>query len=136
MRAKDHPNHTSDVPMIVPPWAESFQIRYLNPVVRRLSGAIPGVALIRHRGRRSGLVHETPVTPYRKGDLVAISLIHGKTNWVKNVLAAAEADLHLRSGDLHLVNPRIVPAGSDGTGLPLPVRMQLKRVGAIVFEVA
>ncbi len=136
MKAKDHPNHTSDVPMIVPPWAESLQIKYVNPVVRRLSGLMPGVAVIRHRGRSSGTVYETPVTPYRKGDTVAISLIHGKTNWVKNVLAAGEADLHLRKEDLHLVNPRIAPAGSDGAGLPRIVRMQLKRVGALVADIA
>ena len=41
---------------------------------------------------------------------------HGKTDWVKNVLAAGEADVHLRQADVHIVNPRIVPAGGDADG--------------------
>ena len=57
---------------------------------------MPGVAKINHRGRKSGKTYETVVTPFRKGNTSAIVLGHGKTNWVKNVLAAGEADVHLR----------------------------------------
>ena len=40
------------------------------------------------------------MTPYRKGKVLAIALGHGKTDWVKNVLAAGEADVHFDSRDL------------------------------------
>ena len=35
------------------------------------------------------------MTAYRKGNELAIVLGHGKTDWVKNVLAAGEADVRL-----------------------------------------
>ena len=54
---------------------------------------MPGVAKIRHRGRKSGKTYETVVSPFRKGNVVAVVLGHGKTDWVKNVLAAGEADV-------------------------------------------
>ncbi len=71
------------------------------------------MATIKHRGRKSGKPYETIVTAFRKGNVLAIALGHGKTDWVKNVLAAGEADVHFVRRDVHIVNPRIVPAGGE-----------------------
>lgn len=137
MSTKDHPNNTPDVPMKVPVWAENFQIKYLNPIISPLAKHLPGMAIIKHRGRSSGAAYETVVTPYRKGDTIVILLIHGKTNWVKNILAAGEADIHVRGQDLHLINPRVIPAGTDEPGLPRMARSQLRRgVGAFAADIA
>ena len=97
---------------------------------------MPGMATIKHRGRKSGKPYETIVTAYRKGDLLAIVLGHGKTDWVKNVLAAGEADIHFIRRDVHLTNPRIVPAGSDAEGLPFMARVQANRTGIFVADIA
>ena len=137
MAARDHPNNAPDVPMKVPVWAENFQIKYLNPIIRPLAKYLPGMAIISHRGRTSGTAYETVVTPYRNGDTLAVLLIHGKTNWVKNILAAGEADIRLRGKDVHLVNPRVLPAGTDDPTLPRIARAQLRRgVGAFVADIA
>jgi hypothetical protein len=55
---------------------------------------------------------------------------------VKNVLAAGEADLHFIRRDVHLVNPRIVPAGGDAEGVPLMARLQAKRMAIFVADIA
>lgn len=136
MRAKDHPNNAPGVPMIFPPVVERLQIKYFNPMVKPIARFLPGMATIKHRGRKSGKPYETIVTTYRKGNVVAIALGHGKTDWVKNVLAAGEADLHLTRRDLHLVNPRIVPAGSGAEGLPFMARLQANKVAVFVAEIA
>lgn len=140
MSAKDHPNNAPGVPMIFPPWFERFQIKYFNPAVKPIVRYLPGTATIKHRGRTSGKPYETIVTTYRKGNTLAIALGHGKTDWVKNVLAAGEADVELsRNRVLHLINPRILPAGSDGPdvqGLPALARMQLRRIGVFVADIA
>jgi deazaflavin-dependent oxidoreductase (nitroreductase family) len=137
MRAKDHPNNAPGVPMVFPPWFENLQIKYFNKMVKPFSRFMPGMATIKHRGRTSGKQYETIVTAYRKGDLVAVALGHGKTNWVKNVLAAGEADLHLIRSDLHLTNPRILPAGGGSADdLPFMARVQAKRMGIFVADVA
>ncbi len=138
MSAKDHPNHTTDAPMIVPPWFERIQIKYMNPVMGPLARRLPTFGIVKHRGRKSGVAYETIVNPYRKGNVLAIGLIHGKTNWVKNVLAAGEADVHLFRGDVRIVNPRVLPAGTTGAaadGLPRMARMGLKRTGVFVADI-
>lgn len=133
---ENHPNNAPGVPMIFPPWLENFQIKYFNPLVRPLSKKLPGFSVIKHRGRTSGKEYETIVTSYRKGDVLAILLAHGKTNWVKNVLAAGEADIHVSRTDLHLVNPRVLPAGTVDPLLPKIAQMGAKRSGVFVADIA
>jgi deazaflavin-dependent oxidoreductase (nitroreductase family) len=135
MSAADHPNSAPGVPMIFPPWLERFQIKYFNPVVRPIARYLPGFAIITHRGRKSGTPYETIVTAYCKGNILAIALAHGKTNWVKNVLAAGEAEVRLTRKTVHITNPRILPAGSDGAELPLLARLQAERVGIFVADI-
>jgi deazaflavin-dependent oxidoreductase (nitroreductase family) len=133
---EDHPNHSPGVPMLMPVWLERFQIKYVNPLLRPLSKRMPGFAVIKHRGRTSGKDYETIVTAYRDGSVLAIGLIHGKTNWVKNVLAAGEADIHVGRKDLHLANPRVLPVGTVDPTLPRIPRMLAKRQGTFVADVA
>jgi len=126
--------------MVFPPWFERFQIKYLNRALKPIVRYMPGAATIKHRGRASGKPYETIVTTYRKGNVLAIALAHGKTNWVKNVLAAGEADVQLgRHRQVHITNTRIVPAGSKGPdvqGLPFMARAQVRRVGVFVGDIA
>ena len=135
MRAKDHPNNAPGVPMVFPPWFENFQVKYFNPMVKPFARFLPGFATIKHRGRKSGKPYETIVTTYRKGNVLAIALAHGETDWVKNVLAAGEADVHLIRRDLHLINPRVIPAGGDAAGLPRLPRMQVGKMAIFVADI-
>jgi len=122
--------------MLFPPWVERLQIKYFNPLVRPFSKWMPGFAVIKHRGRTSGKDYETIVTAYRKGGLLAVGLAHGKTNWVKNVLAAGEADIRVARKDLHLVNTRVLPAGTVDPALPRMAQMLAKRSGVFVADIA
>lgn len=132
----DRPNSVPGIPMVFPPWLERLQIKYMNPAVKPFARYLPGTALITHRGRTSGKPYETIVTAYRKGPVLAIALGHGKTDWVKNVLAAGEADVRFTRDTVHITNPRLLPAGSDGAGLSLMVRLQGRRVGVLVADIA
>ena len=69
-----HPNDVPGVPMLMPPWLENFQIKYLNPIISPLAKHLPGMAIIKHRGRSSGAAYETVVTPYRKGDTMLLMI--------------------------------------------------------------
>jgi deazaflavin-dependent oxidoreductase (nitroreductase family) len=135
-RREDHPNNAPGVPMVFPVWMENFQVKYFNPMIKPLARYMPGMATIKHRGRKSGKQYETIVTAFRKGNVLAIALGHGKTDWVKNVLAAGEADLHFVRRDVHLVNPRIMPAGSGAEGLPFMARVQANKVAIFVADIA
>jgi len=131
----EHPNHVPGVPMVFPPWLERFQIKYINPFMTPIARYIPTVSMIRHVGRTSGKRYETPVSPFRKGNLVAIGLLHGKTNWVKNVLDAGEAEIVLGGRDVRLVNPRVIPAGGDTSGLPRAARTVGRHAGVFVADI-
>jgi hypothetical protein len=76
------------------------------------------------------------VNAYRKGKVVAVLLGHGNTDWVKNVLAAGEADLQLRGRDVHITNLRVLPAGADGDRLPAIARLGIRRMGVLVGDTA
>lgn len=134
-RMRRHPNDVPGVPMRFPVWFENFQIRYINPIAVPIARFMPGITVIRHRGRKSGRQLETAVSAYRKGATVAIMLAHGKTNWVKNILAAGEAEILLGGRDVHLVNPRIVEAGTNDPSLPFMARMAARSgVGVFVAD--
>jgi len=137
MKAQDHPNNSPGVPMKFPPWFENLQIKYINPLAVPIARFTPGITVIKHRGRTSGIPYETPISAYRKGNTLAIGLLHGKTNWVKNILAAGEADIRLGKRDLHLVNPRIVAAGTDDASLPRMMRIMARRgIGVFAADIA
>ena len=104
----------------------------MKPIARYL----PTFAVVKHRGRTSGTEYETVVNAFRKGNVLAVALAHGKTNWVKNVLAAGEADVHLFRKNVHIVNPRVLPAGTDDPSLPTNIRRGLKKIGAFVADIA
>ncbi|MGH3633458.1 nitroreductase family deazaflavin-dependent oxidoreductase [Mycobacterium sp.] len=136
MPAQDHPKSAPGVPVLFPPWLDRLQIKYMNPVVKRTARYLPGTSIIKHQGRKSSRPYETVVTTYRKGNLLAIALGHGKADWVKNVLAAGEADVRLFRRDVHITNPRILPAGASGDEVPWLARLQGRRVAVLVADIA
>jgi deazaflavin-dependent oxidoreductase (nitroreductase family) len=122
--------------MLFPPLVERLQIKYFNPMLKPSARYLPTFAIVKHRGRTSGKEYETVVNAFRNGDVLAVALAHGKTNWVKNVLAAGEADVHLFRNDVHIVNPRVLPAGTDDPSLPTNIRRGAKRLGVFVVDIA
>jgi deazaflavin-dependent oxidoreductase (nitroreductase family) len=133
---KDHPNSAPGVPMLFPAWVDRIQVKYVNPAVLRIARFLPTFAVVKHRGRKSGRSYETVVNAYRKRGVLAILLGHGKTDWVKNVVAAGEADVRLLGRDLRIINPRIMPAGTGAEGLPWIARLGGRRMGVLVADIA
>ncbi|HEY1841285.1 MAG TPA: nitroreductase family deazaflavin-dependent oxidoreductase [Mycobacterium sp.] len=136
MAAKDHPNNAPGLPMLFPAWVDRLQMKYMNPAMRRMARYLPTFTVVKHHGRKSGRPYETVVNAYRKGGLLAVLLGHGNTDWVKNVLAAGEADLQVSGRHVHITSPRVLPAGGDGKGLPLLARIAVHRMGVLVADIA
>jgi deazaflavin-dependent oxidoreductase (nitroreductase family) len=136
MSPKAHPNNAPGLPMLFPAWIDRLQMKYMNPVMRRAARFLPTFVVLKHRGRKSGKPYQTVVNAYRRGNVVAILLGHGNTDWVKNVVAAGEAELQLRGRELHITNVRVLPTGADGDGLPVIARVGLLRMGVLVADVA
>jgi deazaflavin-dependent oxidoreductase (nitroreductase family) len=75
-----------------------FNRRLFNPVVRTFAGRrLSPVAIMVHRGRRSGRRYRTPVLAFRLDDGYVIALFYGADrNWVRNVVAAGSCTLATR----------------------------------------
>jgi deazaflavin-dependent oxidoreductase (nitroreductase family) len=107
-----------------PAWVTAVQAKYMNPLLRPVAPHLPGFARLRHRGRKSGREYSTVVTPVGTTKQLTILLGHGAdTDWVRNVLAADEVDVQLRSGRRHYVNPRVIPKGGADADLPRLTRL-------------
>lgn len=101
--------------------------RVTNPVARQFAGRVPPLAIIEHRGRRSGTAHRTPVMAFRDGDGFVIALSYGsEADWVRNVLAAGGCAMEYRRRHLTLTDPQVTHDITGTTALPVPVRLALR----------
>jgi deazaflavin-dependent oxidoreductase (nitroreductase family) len=86
---------------------------------------LPNFALIGYRGRKSGKWYRTPMNVFRDGDSYLFALTYGSdVQWVRNVLAAGEADLQIRTRTIHLVDPELFVDPTRHL-MPLPMRIVL-----------
>jgi deazaflavin-dependent oxidoreductase (nitroreductase family) len=111
-----------------------FAIHVLNPVLRQVAPRLPSFALLRYRGRKSGRTYEIPLNVFRDGgDWVFVLTYGSDVEWVKNVLAAGEAEMTTRGRSVRLVDPRVVAGGSLAF-LPALVRVvgRLARVTEVL----
>jgi deazaflavin-dependent oxidoreductase (nitroreductase family) len=100
-----------------------FNRRFLNQVVRPLSGRVPMWSIIEHRGRRSGAVYRTPVSMFPTQDGVAIVLAYGEDrDWVRNLQAAGGGRATMGGKTFDVTDPRIVPTAQAAALLGSPWR--------------
>lgn len=80
----------------------------LNRVTRRVAPWLPGFGVVVHRGRRSGRTYRTPVNVFRTENGYVFALTYGPdSDWVKNVLAAGEAEVRTRGRQVRVTAPRL-----------------------------
>jgi deazaflavin-dependent oxidoreductase (nitroreductase family) len=90
--------------------------KYLNPVLTPLSGRLPPLALLHHRGRRSGKAYSTPVQAYRAGDGFIVGLAYDRdAAWALNLLTAGGGQMTRAGKRYRLSNPRRT-SGPDALG--------------------
>lgn len=102
-----------------------FTTHILNRFTRLFVHRVPGFGIIRQRGRKSGRIHRTPMNVFRDGDDYLFALTYGSdVQWVKNILAAGEADLRIGDKTIHLTRPEGF-VDPKRRLMPLPVRFML-----------
>jgi hypothetical protein len=108
----------------------------LNPLTRRLARASFGpFTLVRHVGRRSGRLYETPIIARPVADGFVIELTYGyDVDWHKNVLAAGGCTLVWHGKEYPI--DRIEPLDSEtGRAAFSPVQQRILRIlGRVHFE--
>lgn len=100
--------------------ARHFHHTVGNPLQMRSAGA-PGTytSVIRHRGRTTGRIYETPVWAVPTEDGFVIRIVYGsRTDWLKNVLASGEAVIIQEGHSYPVDRPEIVPIESVRSYFP------------------
>lgn len=102
-----------------------FATHVLNRFTRLFVHRLPGFAIISYRGRKSGKTYRTPMNVFRHGDSYLFALTYGSdVQWVKNVLAAGEADLRIGDRTIHVTEPELFVDPTRRL-MPQPVRFFL-----------
>ena len=95
--------------MPLPRGLARFNRTVTNPLAERISGWMPGLGILIHRGRRTGRAYRTPLAVFRRPGGYAIALTYGpEAEWVHNVLAAGGAVLERGGVRRRLTDPRVV----------------------------
>jgi hypothetical protein len=85
-------------------------------VLKTAGTAGASAAVIRHRGRASGRVYETPIAAIAAEGGFLIALPYGlRSNWLRNVLAAGTATLTLDGQTYDVDEPELIPLSSVAT---------------------
>jgi deazaflavin-dependent oxidoreductase (nitroreductase family) len=80
-----------------------------NRVIRTFAGWLPPMAVVVHRGRRSGRAYRTPVMAFGLTDGYLVALFYGADrDWVRNVLAADSCTLERGGRRVALTAPRLL----------------------------
>jgi len=108
----------------------------LNPLTRRIARSSVGpFSIVRHVGRRSGKLYETPIIVSPVEDGFVIELTYGPdVDWHKNVLAAGGCTLvwHGREFVIDKIEPLDTEMGR--AAFPLPAQLILRLLGRKHFE--
>jgi len=81
-----------------------------NPQQMKSAGTAGAYAsIVRHRGRTTGTRYETPIVVREYGDDLVTVLPYGtQADWIKNVLAAGEAQIVSEGREWNVDQPRLV----------------------------
>jgi deazaflavin-dependent oxidoreductase (nitroreductase family) len=85
--------------------------RRLNPLMLSLAGSrrLPMLAVIHHRGRRSGRSYTTPLAARPTADGFVLPLTFGEqADWFRNVQAAGECMVRWKGVNYPLLEPEVV----------------------------
>ncbi|HEX6526401.1 MAG TPA: nitroreductase family deazaflavin-dependent oxidoreductase [Streptosporangiaceae bacterium] len=119
--------------MPLPRWLARANKAGLNRVTRKAAPWLPFLAVVVHRGRRSGRRYETPVMVFRAPGGFIIALTYGPhTDWVRNVVAAGGCELRTGGRTYQMRSPRVYHDQAR-SGIRPAERQVLKLLGAADF---
>lgn len=111
------------MPMTFPRTLARFTRGAVNQMMLRLAGHA-AFADLEHVGRRSGVVHHTPVRAFRAADKVVVGLNFGRqSDWYKNIKTTGRCRMHLGRENLTLGAPKLVSIEQGVKNVPWPFRL-------------
>ena len=113
---------------------------FTNPLLGTVAWLVPPLAIVHHRGRRSGRPYRTPVVAFRDGATVVIPMTYGRdVDWARNIVSGGGGDLEQAGRRLTLHHPRVGGFAEAERHLPALTRPLLRAAdfpGYVVLDVA
>jgi len=113
-----------------------FNRELFNPAVRTFAGRRGSpVAVVEHRGRRSGRRYRTPVLAFRVAGGYVVALFYGAgSDWARNVLAAGSCTLERGGRRVQLADLRLLDTSEGMALVPALMRpgLRLLRVTGVL----
>jgi deazaflavin-dependent oxidoreductase (nitroreductase family) len=102
--------------------------RVMRPLALRSAGKQgSSTSVVRHIGRRSGRMYQTPVIAVQHDDKFLIALPYGqRTDWLKNVLDKGSATIVTNGHTYQVDRPEVIPMG-EATGYFRPREQRMHR---------
>lgn len=127
--------------MPIPMAVARFNRYVTNPLARLVAGRLPGLGILRHRGRRTGRRYSTPLNVFAAGagdtgeeGGFVIALTYGPgTDWMANVLHEGACTIRHRGQDIALHRPTRISEEEGMAAMPAPVRVALRLLGVTEF---
>lgn len=121
------------VPMVMPRKLAHLNKRFINRFMVRIAPYVPGLAVLHHRGRRSGRRFSIPINVFVRGERYVFALTYGSdTDWLRNVLAAGRCTITTRGRVVPLHSPRVYRDEQRAQMRPV-VRWVLGLIGVTEF---
>jgi len=122
-------------PMTLTDRLARFNRRIPNRIIGTFAGRrLSPVAVMVHRGRKTGRRYQNPVVAFPLDDGYLISLPYGADrDWVRNVLAAGRCTLRRSGRQVELAHPRLLRAGEAASLVPAPLRPAMRALPGLRF---
>ena len=109
-----------------------FVARFVNPLTLLVAGQgwMRIVGVIRHRGRKSGRIHATPLGMRRLGDSFVMPLTFGDSAaWYRNVTASGSCEVTYMGRNYSLTDPEVIDYEAAAPAFPRYELLQFRFVG-------
>jgi deazaflavin-dependent oxidoreductase (nitroreductase family) len=97
-----------------------------NPILGAIAWLVPPLAVVHHRGRKTGRPYRTPVVAFRTAEGFVVPMTYGRdVDWARNLVAAGGDEIVQAGRRYRVRNPRIVGGEAARPYLPALVRPAL-----------
>lgn len=114
----------------------AFATHIVNPIMLKFAGArFSPIALLKHRGRRSGKPYQTPMLVRQKSDGFILALTYGpNVDWYRNVQANRGGAIRWHGKDYNFGKPEPLDVKTGLRQFPRPLRpiLRLNKVSNFV----
>jgi len=111
-----------------------FNRNVANPVVRLVAGWLPPLAIVLHRGRKTGRSFATPVLAFRTPDGLVVGVLYGTvSDWVRNLQTSGGGQVKRRGSICSYRDPRLVSRNEALKLVPGVLRGPFRALGVRRF---